>query len=191
MNLALEPKTTALILIDLQQGIVASNVAPYSSAQVVENARVLSKAFRAAGATVVFSHVLVTELLTPEVDAPTPPKSGPPPANASELVGELDVQPTDVVVAKRQWGAFYGTDLEQQLRRRGIKTLVMGGIATNMGVESTARAAFDMGYELVFAEDALSSISAEAQQFVVANIFPRMGRVRSTQQIVQALPPTT
>lgn len=84
-------------------------------------------------------------------------------------------------------GAFYGTDLEQQLRRRNIRTIILGGIATNFGVECTARSAFDRGYQLVFAEDAMSSVSAEAHQFSVDTIFPRMGRVRSTAQIITAL----
>jgi nicotinamidase-related amidase len=109
------------------------------------------------------------------------------PPEASELVAELNVQASDVVVTKRQWGAFYGTDLEQQLRRREIRALVMGGIGTNIGVESSARAAYDRGYELVFAEDAMSSVSAEAHGFAVSTIFPRMGCVRSTENVLAAL----
>ncbi|MEH2290985.1 isochorismatase family protein [Nostoc sp.] len=96
------------------------------------------------------------------------------------------IQKSILLSRKRQWGAFSGTELEQQLRRRGVRTIVLGGIATNFGVESTARAAFDRGYELVFAEDAMSSISAEAHTFVVNNIFPIMGRIRSTEQILIA-----
>ncbi len=92
-----------------------------------------------------------------------------------------------VLITKRQWGAFYGTNLEQQLRRRGIRTIILAGIATNMGVESTARAAQDQGYELVFAEDAMSSMSAEFHQFAVQNIFPMMGRVRISAEIIEAL----
>jgi nicotinamidase-related amidase len=103
------------------------------------------------------------------------------------LVPELGIQPGDVIVAKRQWGAFYGTDLEQQLRRRGIKTIIIGGIATNMGVESTARAAFDHGYELIFVEDAMTSNRDELHHFAIQNLFPVMGRVRSTEQIIEAI----
>jgi nicotinamidase-related amidase len=128
----------------------------------------------------------VTETLSLPVDAPRPQPANIPP-EASELVADLHVQASDVVITKRQWGAFYGTDLEQQLRRRQMRAIVMGGIATNFGVESTARAAHDRGYELVFAEDAMSSLSAEAHGFAVKNIFPRMGRVRLTEQVVAAL----
>jgi nicotinamidase-related amidase len=92
-----------------------------------------------------------------------------------------------VLITKRQWGAFYGTDLDQQLRRRGIKTLVMSGIATNFGVESTARAAFDRGYELVFVEDAMSSLAADPHDFAIKELFPRMGRVRSTETLRAAI----
>ena len=100
---------------------------------------------------------------------------------------EAGFQPGDVLVTKRQWGAFYGTDLDLQLRRRGIRTLIMTGIATNFGVESTARDAQERGYELVFAEDAMSSLSGELHAFVIENIFPVMGRVRSTEDILTAL----
>src|ERR1035437_982404 len=187
MELALEAKFTALVLIDLQQSNVARQLAPHSAADVVRNSARLADALRERGCTVIYVRVLIAEVLQRPVDAPFPRGSGAPPANATELVPEAGVKPGDVVVAKRQWGAFYGTDLDLQLRRRGIRTIVIGGIATNIGVESTARAAFDRDYELVFAEDAMASVSAEAHGSPVNGIFPRMGRVRSTQQIIDAL----
>jgi nicotinamidase-related amidase len=127
----------------------------------------------------------LTELLSLPVDAPTRDTNAPP--AASELIGQIERQPNDLLTTKRQWGAFYGTELDQQLRRRGVRTIVLGGIATNFGVESTARAAFDRGYELVFAEDAMSSVKAEAHQFATSVNFPRMGRVRTTEVLVDAL----
>ena len=84
-------------------------------------------------------------------------------------------------------GAFYGTDLDLQLRRRGLKTIVLCGIATEFGVESTARDAYERGYEQVFAEDAMTGRSAEGHANSITHIFPRMGRVRSTEEIVAAL----
>jgi nicotinamidase-related amidase len=170
MELSLDPKVTALVLIDLQRGIVGRQAA----ADVVRNGVRLADALRAKGGLVVFVRVNISEVLSVPVDAPTPRPANVPP-DASELVPELNVQAGDVVVTKRQWGAFCGTDLEQQLRRRQIRTVVMRGIATNIGVESTARAAYDRGYELVFAEDAMSSVSGEAHGFAVSTIFSTDG----------------
>jgi nicotinamidase-related amidase len=187
MDLVLDPKTTALVLIDLVHAIVGMQVKPHSSAEVVSRAARLADAFRRKGGTVIYVRVMVTEMAQLPVDEPLMRGGGAPPPNASELVPEAGVQPGDVVVTKRQWGAFYGTDLEQHLRRRGIRTIVLGGIATNIGVESTARAAHDQGYEVVFAEDAMSSLSAEVHEFPIKNIFPRMGRVRSVEEIMKAL----
>jgi nicotinamidase-related amidase len=186
--LSLNPRTTALVMIDLQHGIVSRPVAPHSGAQVVANAKPLADALRAKGGTVVWVHVLLNELLALPADAPTRTPDAPlAPAQASELVPEIGVQPDDVIVAKRQWGAFYGTNLEQQLRRRGIDTIVIGGIATNFGVESTARTAFDLGFKLVFVEDATSGLNEEMHRFTFEKLFRHMGHVRSTQETIAAL----
>ncbi|MBN0588536.1 hydrolase, partial [Pseudomonas aeruginosa] len=99
----------------------------------------------------------------------------------------LGKQESDIEVTKRQWGAFYGTDLELQLRRRGIDTIILCGISTNIGVESTARNAWELGFNLVIAEDACSAASAEQHQGSMTHIFPRIGRVRSTEEILTAL----
>ena len=130
--------------------------------------------------------MLVDELLSGEADAPLPKPAVPPPPGASELAPEVQrrVQAGDVLIAKRQWGAFHGTALDQILRRRSIRTLVFAGIATNFGVESSARAAMDLGYGLIFAEDAMSSVSEEMHRFSVVTLFPRIGRVRSTHDIL-------
>jgi nicotinamidase-related amidase len=187
-SLNLAPPSTALIMIDLQNGIAGWPLAPHSGPEVVERATRLAGAFREKGATIVFVRVALAETLSLPVDAPMrDPNAPPPPAAASELLGQLDREPSDLVITKRQWGAFYGTELDQQLRRRGIRTIVLGGIATNFGVESTARAAFDRGYELVFVEDAMTSVTSEAHQFATGTIFPRMGRVRATEGVLNAL----
>ncbi|MCX5542350.1 isochorismatase family protein [Paraburkholderia sp. CNPSo 3076] len=184
---SLNARTTALVMIDLQHGIVGRQVAPYSGAQVVANAKPLADALRAKGGTVVWVHVLLNELLALPADAPgRTPDTPRAPAEASELVPEIGAQPEDVIVAKRQWGAFYGTNLEQQLRRRGIDTIVIGGIATNFGVESTARAAFDLGFKLVFVEDATSGLNEEMHHFSFEKLFRHMGHVRSTQETIAA-----
>jgi nicotinamidase-related amidase len=187
-SLKWNPASTALVLVDLQNSIVGLPLAPYSPEEVAARGSQLAGALRSWGATIVFVRVAISEVLRLPADAPArDPNAPPPPPIASELLGTLDRRPEDLVITKRQWGAFYGTDLDQQLRRRAIRTLVLGGIATNLGVESTARAAFDRGYELVFAEDAMSSINAEAHRFATTAIFPRMGRVRTTAAILESL----
>ena len=187
-SMQLDPQTTALVLIDLEHGIVGLPLAPYPGPEIVTRAARLAAAFREHGATVAYVRVEMSEMHHLPVDQPTrDPHAPPPPPEASQLVPASGYQPGhDLLVVKRQWGALYGTELDQLLRRRGVRTMVLGGIATNFGVESTARAAFDRGYELVFAHDAMTSIGAEAHQFSVQHIFPRMGRVRTADEIAQA-----
>ena len=188
MSLTLNAKETALVLIDLEHAIVGRDLAPYTGKDVVTRGAQLAESMRKAGGTVVYVHVLLNEIASLPADQPMPRPAQPLPASASELVPEAGYQPeTDVLIVKRQWGAFHATNLDQALRRKGIKTVIMGGIATNMGVESTARAAHEHGYALVFAEDAMSSMSAEWHTFAVKNLFPRMGYVRSSEEILAAL----
>jgi nicotinamidase-related amidase len=191
--LNLNPRTTALILIDLQNGIMSLPLAPHNGTQVVQASASLAQSLRAAGGTIVFVRVEVSDVLHRPCDAPSRnPNAPPPPPEASQLVANCGFESEDLVITKRQWGAFYDTGLDQQLRRRGIKTILLGGVATNFGVESTARSAFDREYEIVFVEDAMSSLSPEAHAFAINSIFPRMGRVRTTHQVIadleQALP---
>ncbi len=183
--LTIEPRTTALVLVDLQQSVVALPLAPRPAAEVIANAARLLERFRLLGSTVVLVRVAFLDgrdRLDLPTDTPSSARLGP-----SDLVPEVGPRPGDIVITKRQWGAFYGTELDLQLRRRGVRTIVIGGIATNMGVESTARDAYERGYAQVFAEDAMSSLNAEAHRFAVSVIFPRIGRVRSTDEILQAL----
>lgn len=189
MSLELDPRATALVLIDLQQGIVAQATAPHASADVVARGAMLARACRARGVFVVLVRVAfdarLRDRLAPPVDQAM--KVTAPPAGWSDLVPELEAGPDDAVVTKKQWGAFYGTDLDLQLRRRGIRTLVLGGIATNFGVESTARDAWERAYHLVFVEDAMASYDEAMHHFPVRSIFPRLGRVRSTADVLAAL----
>ena len=185
-----DPQSTALVLIDLQQGIVGIPIlAPRSGSEVVRHAAVLSSAFRSAGSLVVYVRVDLADMLHTPTDFPMhDPSAPPPPESASELVSDSGYQPgRDKLVTKRQVGAFIGTNLDQLLRRRGIRTIVLAGIATNLGVESTARSGADLGYELVFAEDAMTGLSQETHEFAVRNVFPMMGRVRSVADLTREL----
>jgi nicotinamidase-related amidase len=91
------------------------------------------------------------------------------------------------VITKRQWGAFHGTELDLQLRRRGVATIVLAGISTNFGVESTAREAWQHGYAVVVAEDACTSSAPDLHKFAIEKILPRIARVRDTATILRAL----
>jgi nicotinamidase-related amidase len=102
-------------------------------------------------------------------------------------VPEIAPTSTDIVITKKQWGAFYGTHLELQLRRRGMDTIVLCGVATDYGVESTARFAYEYGFQQIFAEDAMTSRSEEQHNAAVNFIFKRIGRVRKTDEILKAL----
>ena len=181
---------TAIVVIDLQKGIMQiPGGAPHSKPDVIANCARLLSAARAAGAQPVLVHVGGAadgaDRLKPTSDQPMR-VSGQLPPDWSELIPELDRQPSDIVILKRQWGAFYGTDLDLQLRRRGLATIVICGIATEFGVESTARDAHERNYEMIFAEDAMTGSTAESHSNSVQRIFPRMGRVRTTEQIIAA-----
>jgi nicotinamidase-related amidase len=184
--ITLSAPTTALILIDLQQGIVGHPLAPHAGAAVVAKGKDLARRFRAAKAPVVLVNVSFSpdfgDALQTPVDEPPQAPPGGFPEGWSYLVDGL-AEPHDLRVTKRQWGAFYGTELDLQLRRRGVTTVVVAGIATNIGVESTARAAHEHGYAVVLAEDATTSLSAEMHAFAFEKIFPRLGRVAQADEI--------
>ena len=181
-------QTTALVLIDLQQGIVASPAAaPLSGAEVVGRAVRLADAFRAQGAPV----VLVRVSFAPDFSDVVPGRTeqagmgGVPPEGWDVIVDELSGHPGDIRVTKRNWGAFHGTDLDVQLRRRGITQIVLAGIATSIGVESTARAAHEHGYHVTIATDAVTDLNADAHRNSLERIFPRLGETGSTEEILE------
>jgi nicotinamidase-related amidase len=181
--------TTALVVIDLQKGIVARQCAPYPSAAVVRNAAAIADASRRHGIPVFLVRVTPSpdrkDALRPIADAPMPAQT--PPSDWADIVPELGPRENDFVVTKHQWGAFYGTDLDLQFRRRGIRTILLCGISTNIGVESTARFAFELGYQQVFVEDAMTALTAEEHHHTVVKIFPRIGRVRSTEEVLAGI----
>jgi nicotinamidase-related amidase len=190
MPLTLDPQKTALVLIDLQQGIVGMPRAPHAADEVVRRAAELGRAFAAAGATIVrvrvaFAADFADQLKLP-VDAPMQRLPGGLPADWSDFVPEIAALPKAIEITKRQWSAFHGTELDLQLRRRGITTIVLAGIATNFGVESTARDAWQHNYAVVVAEDATTSVDAELHRLAIEKILPRIARVRSTAEVLKA-----
>ncbi|MGW2477319.1 isochorismatase family protein [Streptomyces sp. NPDC001665] len=174
--------TTALIVVDLQKGITALPTA-HPSAGVIANAATLADAFRAKGLPVIL--VRVTGGAPGRTEGPA--RSGQPAADWAEIVPEMGPAEGDVVVTKQQWGAFYGTDLDLQLRRRGVTQVVVAGIATSIGVESTARSAHEHGYHVTLATDAMTDMSGEAHDNSVQRVFPRLGETGTTDEIVKLL----
>ena len=109
------------------------------------------------------------------------------PAVASEIAASAGFQPNDILITKRHWGAFAGTDLEQQLKSRGVDTVVLTGISSNVGVESTARQGTGFGFAFVVVEDACSAQDADQHRFAFEKTFPRLARVRKTDEVIAAL----
>ena len=170
---SLAAERTAVIVVDLMPRIVDRDLGPHKGADVVARAHRLVTAFRQAGGTVVLVRVD-----RPGV-AEQPPGSG--------FVPEMQPQPGDVVVVKHTVGAFYGTGLADQLRERGVATVVMTGIATTMGVESTGRAAADHGFEVIFAADAMSGMTAAEHEQALTVVLPRFGEVVTTDEVLDRL----
>jgi nicotinamidase-related amidase len=188
--ITLDPKSTALVLIDLLNGIVAYTLVPVSASDLVARGKSLAERFRAAGGLVVLVNVSFSDdggdLPPQQVDLePMKIPEGGFPAGWSDHVPGL-AQPGDVLITKRQWGAFYGTDLDLQLRRRGIRTIVLGGVATHIGVESTARQAWEHGYDLVTVTDATTSTAIEPHEASMRYILPRISRLADSEAITFA-----
>ncbi|MEC3608086.1 isochorismatase family protein [Bacillus glycinifermentans] len=184
-GLQIDFNKTALVLIDLQKGIV--NI-PGGDA-VVKKATKLIDVFRQKQAFICFVNVAFhdgKDALKPVTDQ-TGQVPGERPSDWSEFVPELGITEGDYTVTKRQWGAFFGTDLDIQLRRRGIDTIVLCGIATNIGVEGTAREAFQLGYQQIFITDAMTTFSQEEHEASICFIFPRIGRLRTTEEFLEEL----
>jgi nicotinamidase-related amidase len=177
----LDPKT-ALIVVDLQKGIAGLPCA-HPIADIVARSSDLAAAFRAKGLPVVLVNV---DAVAPGRTQQARPMSAFPP-DFAELLPELNQQSSDHLVTKRTWGAFTGTDLEAYLKGEGVTQVVVTGVATSAGVESTARFAHELGFNVTLAVDAMTDMSAEAHENSVTRIFPRMGETGLTQEILDLL----
>ena len=181
MALTILDPVTALIVIDLQKGIVAfPTVHPIG--EIVSRARALADAFRARGLPVALVNVAGAAPGRTET-----PRTQSFPEGWTDLIPELDRQPGDIVVTKRTWGAFASTDLEQQLRARGVTQVVIVGVATGTGVESTARQAYEQGFNVTLAVDAMTDTRPEAHAYSIEKVFPRLGETGTTQEIIEII----
>ncbi len=174
--------TAALVVIDLQKGIVGMPTV-HPAGEVTGRAAQLARAFRERGLPVVL--VNVAGRAPGRTDAGFPKFSLP--ADWAELVPELQQHPSDHLVTKQRWGAFLGTTLDDYLRQRGVTQIVLAGIATSIGVESTARSAYDLGYNVVLVVDAMTDRDADAHRHSVEKIFPRLGETDTTANVLKLL----
>jgi len=185
---AVDPRS-ALVVIDMQKGIVALPTV-HPAQTVIANVLRLVQAFRTQSRPVVLVHVGWSadfgDALKPRIQAQG--SGGQMPPDFSEYIDALDADANrDILVLKHQWGAFYGTDLDLQLRRCGITNIVLCGISTSIGVESTARDAFERAYNLTFAADAMTDLNADAHERALTIIFPRIGEIGTTAEILTKL----
>lgn len=177
----LDPNT-ALIVVDLQKGLVSVPfIHPID--KVVERSRALLHAFRERGLPVVLVNVAGGAPGRTE----RPRRSEEFPAGWTDLIAELDQRPDDIVVTKRTWGAFVGTNLEDRLKALGVTQVVVTGVATGTGVESTARQAYELGFNVTLAVDAVTDGRPEAHEYSIKHVFPKLGETGTTQDIIDLL----
>lgn len=178
----LDPNT-ALIVVDLQKGIISLPVV-HPIADVIAHTRALADAFRMRGLPVVLVNVAGG---APGRTEQPPRQTGAFPDGWTELIPELNQQPRDIVVTKRTWGAFASTDLEARLKARDVTQVVIVGVATATGVESTARQAYELGFNVTLAVDAMTDMRPEAHAYSLKNVFPRLGETGATREILDLL----
>lgn len=180
------PSHGALLILDVQEGVLERALAPRSGGQIAAGCIDAARSARAAGLPVILG---VTRWDADLVDAPKQPVDRGLPVPRGGYGPRWHESPielaglADHVFRKRQWGAFYGTDLELLLRRRNVRTLILAGLTTNFAIESTARQAWEMGFAIIFAADLLSSIDAQMHEFSVTQMLPRLGRLMTTSEI--------
>jgi nicotinamidase-related amidase len=183
MPLTTLDSNTALIVIDLQKGIVNGNFI-HPIGDILDRTHALIDVFRGKSLPVVLVNVAGR--------APGRTEQGPR-GNTSfseawiDFLPQLDQQPSDIVVTKRSWGAFATTNLEHQLKARGVTQVVVTGVVTSGGVEATARQAYEQGFNVTFALDAMTDIREEAHRYSIRNVFPRVGETGSAQEIIALL----
>jgi nicotinamidase-related amidase len=172
--------SSALIVIDLQKGIVDGPFI-HPIGEIIEGTRKLIDVFRA--------RKLPVALVNVAGRSPGRTEQGPR-SNTSfaegwtDLLPELDRQPSDIVVTKRSWGAFATTDLERQLRARGVTHVIVTGVVTSGGVEATARQAYEQGFNVSLALDAMTDVREESHEYSIRNVFPRVGETGSTKEVI-------
>lgn len=182
MSITVLDAQTVLIVVDLQRGIIDSPLV-HPVAEVIDRTRSLIEAFRRNGLPVVL--VNVAGGVPGRTEQPRRHQTFP--EGWTDLIPELDPKPDDILVTKRTWGAFASTDLEARLKQKGVTQVVITGVATGTGVESTARQAYELGFNVTLAIDAMTDVRPEAHSYSLKRVFPRLGETGTTQQILEQL----
>jgi nicotinamidase-related amidase len=183
MTLTTLDPSTALIVVDLQKGIIGLPVI-HPIGDIIERCQALADAFRERDLPVVLVNVSGGAPGRTEQPRQTSPR----PDGWTDLTPELHPQPTDILVTKRTWGAFASTDLEALLKARDVTQVVIAGVATGTGVEATARQAYEAGFNVTLALDAMTDLRPEAHDYSIRNVFPRLGETGTTREIIDLLP---
>ena len=181
-------KHTALVLIDLQNLVVKLPLA-HPVNEILSNSAKLVEAFRKAGQPIVLVNVNPggAKWTASRKDAKQQGPQQVPPADWLDITPEIKTEPTDIFITKHTWGAFFETALHDELQKRSVTGIVLGGIATSIGVEGTARQASERAYNITFAQDAMTDMFADAHANSLKYIFPRIGEVDDTDKIIEML----
>lgn len=182
MPLTILDPQTALIVVDLQKGL-RDIPSLHPIAGVIDHSCQLIEAFRKQKLPV----VLVNVAGTAPGRTQEPRRYRNIPADCSQLIPELHPQPDDILITKRSWGAFANTELEAQLKAKGVTQVVLTGVATGTGVEATARQAYEAGFNVTLAIDAMTDVRPEAHEYSIQHVFPRLGETGSTQDVLDLL----
>jgi nicotinamidase-related amidase len=174
---------TALIVVDLQKGIVNGNFI-HPIGDIIDQTRALLDVFRAAHLPVVLVNVAGRAPGRTEQGSRSNPSFQ---EGWTDFLPQLDQHASDLVATKRSWGAFATTDLERQLKAQGVTQVVVTGVATSVGVEATARQAYEQGFNVTLAIDAMTDVREEAHQYSIRNVFPRVGETGSAKEIISLL----
>ena len=204
-----DPKKTAMLFFDILNGYVAAPEPgkPRALKPWIQNAVRLSKAARAAGLPVFFAkgnhrpdNATTALLLTDTNNSLTPWPNGEviktkmhviAGDKSSEVLADLEPQADDYYIVKYRWSAFHQTYLDLALRTRGIDTVIVSGGSTDVGVTSTLYSGRDLDYNMIVASDACgTSHDQRAHDMLMQLVFPRMSRVRTTDQVITMLKKT-
>jgi len=182
-------KNTALVLIDLQNSVVSVQTKPHSVEDVLKNVNELIDAFRKKQLPIVLVNVKPAGTwMQSRKETKMPPF--PNDENAYQISDKVNANKNDIYITKHTWSAFFETELNNELKKKSITNIVLGGISTSAGVEGTARAASELGYNITLATDAMADRNESAHYNSIQNIFPRLGETGTAKEIIEMLEKT-